>query len=47
MEYIDSLKVVDNYKTIRKSGNIIKDMKDDAKARNVDIDANVIEIADS
>jgi len=32
------LKIVDNYKTILKSVNIIKEMKEDAATRNVLID---------
>lgn len=35
---MNSLKVVDNYKTILKSVNKIQEMKDDAKNRKVDID---------
>ena len=45
-DFIASLKVVANYKTILKSVNLIKEMKEDAKNKNIDIDQNVIELAD-
>ncbi len=38
--------MIENYKTILKSANIIAEMKEDAKTRNVDIDLTVIERAD-
>ena len=47
LEFIDSLKIVENYKTLRKSVSIIKEMKEDAEKRGVLIDERVIEIADS
>ncbi len=30
LDFIDSLKIIENYKTIKKSVNIIKEMKEDA-----------------
>lgn len=47
LDFIASLKIVENYKTILKSANIIKDMKEDAKARGVILDEDVIEKADA
>lgn len=46
LDKINSLKVVENYKTILKSVNQLKEMKEDAKARNVEIDPDVIEKLD-
>jgi len=43
MNKIDSLKVVENYRTILKSVNIVKDMVDDAKHRNIDLDQKIME----
>jgi len=40
--YINSLKEVDNYKTIKKSINSINDMIEDAKKRNVHIDEDLL-----
>ncbi len=37
---------MDNYKTILKSANIIKDMKEDAKERKVLLDEDVTDKAD-
>lgn len=46
LDKIASLKVVENYKTILKSVNQLKEMKEDAKNRNVDIDKDVIDKLD-
>jgi hypothetical protein len=44
-EFIDTLKEVENYKTIMKSRNIIMDMIEDAKKRNVNLDSELIDRA--
>lgn len=44
--FIDSLKEVDNYKTIKKSINSINDMISDAKTRSVDLDKDLLGKAD-
>lgn len=43
---MNSLKIVENYKTILKSVNIIQEMKDDSKNRKVDVDQEVLQRAD-
>lgn len=46
LNYIDSLKVIENYKTIFKSVHYLKERKEDAKERGVKLDQNVIERTD-
>lgn len=41
-EFIDSLKFVENYKTIKKSASILEEKLSKAKELNIDIDSNII-----
>jgi hypothetical protein len=45
ISYVGGLKHVDNYKTIMKSVNTLKEMLSDAVQRGVTIDAKMIDIA--
>jgi hypothetical protein len=40
--YLDSIAYVEDYKTIQKSVNVITDMLDDAKVRDVKIDLSIV-----
>ncbi|KAL4463684.1 hypothetical protein ABPG72_009034 [Tetrahymena utriculariae] len=43
-EFIASLKIVKDYKTIRKSANRIRELREDAEKRGVQLDADVLEL---
>ena len=47
MDFIHSVKEVDNYKTIKKSINTLEDKVRDALARNVNLDQNILDAVKS